>query len=61
MRCPWPALRLARAMRSANQALLLSDDPRAEAEVAALAAQHGWTLSVRREGEIWHIAVTTVT
>ncbi|NJS13751.1 MAG: sulfurtransferase TusA family protein [Sphingopyxis sp.] len=55
MRCPWPALRLARAMRGAAAALLLSDDPRAEAEAAALAAQHGWTLMVERDGPIWHI------
>jgi tRNA 2-thiouridine synthesizing protein A len=61
MRCPWPALRLARAMRGADGALLLSDDPRAEAEAAALAAQHGWTLTVRREGDVWHITATAVT
>lgn len=55
MRCPWPALRLARAMRSAAAAELLSDDPRAEGEVAALAAVHGWALTVTRDGPIWHI------
>lgn len=46
MRCPWPALRLARAMRTAQAATLLSDDPRTEAEVAALAARHGWQWTV---------------
>jgi tRNA 2-thiouridine synthesizing protein A len=55
MRCPWPALRLARAMRGATAAELLSDDPRAEGEAAALAATHGWTLTVTRDGPIWHI------
>jgi tRNA 2-thiouridine synthesizing protein A len=55
MLCPWPALRLARAMRSAEAAVLLSDDPRAEAEAAALASAHGWALSVARDGPIWHI------
>ncbi len=45
MRCPWPALRLARAMRGANEALLLADDPQAEREVAALAGEQGWTLT----------------
>jgi tRNA 2-thiouridine synthesizing protein A len=55
MRCPWPALRLARAMRSNAAVLLLSDDPRAESEAAALAAAHGWALAVTRDGPIWHI------
>ncbi|WP_082657519.1 MULTISPECIES: sulfurtransferase TusA family protein [unclassified Sphingopyxis] len=44
MRCPWPALRLARAMREARDVLLLADDPQAGREAAALAAEHGWTL-----------------
>lgn len=44
MRCPWPALRLARAMREARNVLLLADDPQAGREAAALAAEHGWTL-----------------
>ena len=44
MRCPWPALRLARAMRGARDVLLLADDPQAGREAAALAAEHGWTL-----------------
>lgn len=55
MRCPWPALRLARAMRDDDMVLLLSDDPRAESEAAALASTHGWTLSVNRDGAIWRI------
>ena len=55
MRCPWPALRLARAMRGADAVLLLSDDPRAEAEAAALAKVHGWTLGVTRADPVWHI------
>lgn len=45
MRCPWPALRLARAMRQAVTATLISDDPQARSEVAALAQQHGWTIA----------------
>ncbi|MFN4356172.1 sulfurtransferase TusA family protein [Sphingopyxis alaskensis] len=44
MRCPWPALRLARAMREAEAVLLVADDPNAGREVAALAAEHGWTV-----------------
>jgi tRNA 2-thiouridine synthesizing protein A len=42
MRCPWPALRLARAMRGATDVLLVADDPQAGREVAALAGEHGW-------------------
>lgn len=42
MRCPWPALRLAKAMRAATRVRILADDPAAPREIAALAAQHGW-------------------
>ena len=45
MRCPWPALRLARAMRDADEILLLADDPQAGREVAALAGEHGWHIA----------------
>ena len=44
MRCPWPALRLARAMRDAADVYLIADDPQAGREVAALAGEHGWTV-----------------
>ena len=44
MRCPWPALRLARAMRDAADVLLIADDPQAGREVAALAREHGWSI-----------------
>jgi tRNA 2-thiouridine synthesizing protein A len=44
MRCPWPVLRLARAMRSADAANILTDDPAAPAEIAALADAHGWAI-----------------
>ena len=50
MRCPWPALRLARAMRGAAAARLISDDPRAYEEAQALARQHGWSLTVEADG-----------
>jgi len=49
MRCPWPALRLARAMREAGEARIIADDPRAADELAALARAHGWALV--RNGE----------
>ena len=45
MRCPWPALRLARAMREGHEAVeLVADDPRAGDEVAALCDEHGWSV-----------------
>ncbi|MGV3729551.1 MAG: sulfurtransferase TusA family protein [Sphingopyxis sp.] len=50
MRCPWPALRLARAMREVGEVLLIADDPNAGREVAALAAEHGWAV-VDESGE----------
>jgi tRNA 2-thiouridine synthesizing protein A len=43
MRCPWPALRAARAMRTHHAALVRADDPIAGSELAALAQEHGWT------------------
>ncbi|MGV1681971.1 sulfurtransferase TusA family protein [Sphingopyxis sp. GW247-27LB] len=54
MRCPWPALRLARAMRSEHHVVLLADDPQAAREVAALAAGHGWTVDAEGEGR-WRV------
>jgi tRNA 2-thiouridine synthesizing protein A len=45
MRCPWPALQAAKAMRRHARIRLIADDPRAEDEARALAAQHGWTVT----------------
>lgn len=46
MRFPWPALRLARAVRAgAARILLLADDDNAEREIRALVLAHGWALS----------------
>lgn len=42
MKCPWPALRVARAMRSAEAVTIEADDPIAPAELEALARQQGW-------------------
>lgn len=42
LRCPWPALRLARALRGgAGTVEILADDPAAEREIRALAAARG--------------------
>jgi len=42
MKCPWPALRVARAMRSGQAVTIEADDPIAPAELEALARQQGW-------------------
>jgi tRNA 2-thiouridine synthesizing protein A len=46
MKCPWPALRAARAMRSAKAITILADDPIAERELQALADQNGWSFAM---------------
>jgi tRNA 2-thiouridine synthesizing protein A len=38
LRCPWPALRAARALREVAAIEVLADDPAAERELAAIAA-----------------------
>lgn len=43
--CPWPAVRLARAARLAQErgtVRILADDPIAPREIAALCAERGW-------------------
>lgn len=54
MRCPWPALRLARAMRDAPDVVLLADDPQAGREVAALAGEQGWQI-IDESGGRWRV------
>jgi tRNA 2-thiouridine synthesizing protein A len=47
MLCPWPALRLSRAAREMagqGRIRILADDPIAPKELAALAAERGWSL-----------------
>lgn len=46
LRCPLPALRLARAVREngARRYLLLADDPAAQRDIPALCAERGWQL-----------------
>ena len=57
MRCPWPALRLARAMReSGGPVLILADDPIAPGEIAALAAAQGWSVMPADEAPAWIVA-----
>ncbi len=53
LRCPIPALRLARAVRESGPGRyrLLADDPAAAADIPALAAERGWAL--RATGSGW--------
>lgn len=44
MRCPWPALRAARAMRGSGKVRVLADDPIAAGELKALADAQGWAI-----------------
>jgi tRNA 2-thiouridine synthesizing protein A len=45
LRCPWPALRVARALRENDLPVLaVADDPAAEREIAAIAAERGWRM-----------------
>lgn len=53
LRCPWPALRLARMMRHTapgNEIEMIVDDPKADGEVVALSQENGWQL-IRRDQE----------
>ncbi|AEG47757.1 putative redox protein [Sphingobium chlorophenolicum L-1] len=47
MKCPWPALRVARAMRSADAVTVEADDPVAPTELEALARQQGWEFAAK--------------
>lgn len=46
LRCPLPALRLARAVREDGPGpyLLLADDPAARQDIPALCSERGWQL-----------------
>lgn len=46
MKCPWPALRAARALREAQAIVIEADDPIAPRELEALAQAQGWHFSV---------------
>ena len=52
LRCPWPVLRLARAMRTADSASIIADDPAAPGEIAVLAHSQGWEISTQ-DGHIF--------
>lgn len=57
MRCPWPAIRLGRAMREGDgPVLILADDPIAPGEIAALAAAQGWTVAPADDPAGWIVS-----
>jgi tRNA 2-thiouridine synthesizing protein A len=50
LRCPWPALRTAAAMRDSDALIVMVDDPEAPAEIAALAMARDWQLRSEAAG-----------
>ena len=61
MRCPWPVLRMARAMREAGATggvRMLADDPKAEGEIADLARANGWQFAVEPQDDALLITVS---
>lgn len=53
MRCPWPAIRLARALRGSDDAVaVLADDPAAERELRAVAEAAGRVIVVALQGDV---------
>lgn len=47
MRCPWPAVRLAKALRDGAKAVtVIADDPKAPAELASVAAAAHATVEI---------------
>lgn len=50
LKCPWPVLRAARAMRENDAVNLLADDPVALIDVPALAASQDWEITVFDQG-----------
>jgi tRNA 2-thiouridine synthesizing protein A len=57
LKCPWPVLRAARAMREQDDIALLSDDPVALTDVPALAQAHGWSIEVINQGDFNHFHI----
>lgn len=57
MRCPWPAIRLARALRDAPAGVeIIADDPAAPGELAAVAAAAGWSIAPIADAEgAWRV------
>ena len=57
MRCPWPAIRLAKALRERSaQVRLWADDPAAPRELALVAAAAGATIRTV-EPHLFHVEI----
>ena len=44
LKCPWPALRLAKEMRTAARVRIAADDPQVSREFHMLATEQGWSI-----------------
>lgn len=61
LRCPWPAIRLARALREgAARVEILADDPAAPGELAAVAAHAGASIEAGERVGIPFFIISTV-
>jgi tRNA 2-thiouridine synthesizing protein A len=58
LRCPLPALRLARAVRESGPGRyrLLAGDPAAQTDIPALCAERGWSL-LKADAEVFDVRV----
>jgi len=59
MRCPWPALRAARAMRDHGAVRVIADDPIASRELESLAQECGWSFKKHKENQFIMAHVVT--
>jgi tRNA 2-thiouridine synthesizing protein A len=54
LRCPWPALRLARALRETEagaEIRLVTDDPKAESEIKNLVRANKWRIKLQKNAD----------
>ncbi|MGU3390517.1 sulfurtransferase TusA family protein [Sphingomonas sp. M1A8_2b] len=62
MRCPWPAVRLARALRERAPCIIeiIADDPQAPAELQAVAKAEGATIEIVLDATLRIFRVTRI-
>ncbi|MEG3173092.1 sulfurtransferase TusA family protein [Sphingomonas sp. ZB1N12] len=61
MRCPWPAVRLAKALRSGERSVaIIADDPQAPTELAAVAASANATIEIVSDESSQTFVITCV-
>jgi tRNA 2-thiouridine synthesizing protein A len=61
MRCPWPVLRAARAMRREARIVLIADDPVAQRDVPDLARANGWACTMEDQAGTTRYALSRQT